>query len=83
MVLWFVLLPDYLSIMRKLLTSLVKSVWVMDELLVIMTPGGVLTMLSGLFLLHLNPAWLYASWLQVKVAFVFYCVCIICFAGRI
>ena len=38
---------------------------------VIMTPGGVLTILSGLFLLHLNPAWLYASWLQVKVAFVF------------
>ena len=38
---------------------------------VIMTPGGVVTLLSGLFLLYLMPIWLKQPWMHVKLTFVF------------
>ncbi|MDA9832307.1 CopD family protein [Gammaproteobacteria bacterium] len=38
---------------------------------VITTPGGVVTVLSGLFLLYLMPSWLNQAWMQVKLTFVF------------
>jgi len=38
---------------------------------VITTPGGIITVLSGILLLYLMPSWLKQPWMHVKLTFVF------------
>ena len=49
----------------------------------IMTPGAILTLIFGISMLILNPAWLYLPWMQIKLALVVFLIFYHIYLGKL